>query len=328
MTVRPTLRLGVFSPSVLLAVAVELGHLPDVDVVPVPVPASPVQFSMLRDGDIDAGLTSPDNVMRFRYSDANPLGARLDVRILAALDRGLGLSLFGRSGVDSLDVLRGGRLGVDVAASGFAFAAYEMLRLRGWSRGTDYQVVELGSTPRRLEALAAQRCDLTMLNAGVDLAAEQAGLCRLARLSEAVHPYLGTVLVATGEICSSQPAPLRKVALGLRAAAEDLCAGRGHPAACTAAQRLLGLGEAAAQRYLDTLLSPGEGLIRSARLQGTADPGLLAVATLRARHEPPANARSGSEVTEEAAQGDLVALVSADPDLVSAWPLDQEGLGG
>lgn len=324
MSQRATLRLAVFSPSVLLTVASELGYLDMVDVISLPVPASPDQFRMLREGEVDAGLTSPDNVLRFRYSSEHPLGEEQDIRILAALDRGLGLSLFGPREARSLDDLRGGRLGVDVAASGFAFAAYEMLRLRGWRHAKDYQVVELGSTPRRREALAEGRCDFTLLNAGVDLLAEQTGLRRLARLSTAIGPYLGTVLVCTGATCARTPTPLRTVTRGMRAAADALLSGRAGDQAAEVAERLLGLGHPWAQRFVETLLSADEGLVHDPRLQSRTDAGLRTVATLRERYAGPHRGDAGRPATAAAADGDLLTRISTDTELASAWPLGEE----
>ncbi|GMA87020.1 hypothetical protein GCM10025868_22700 [Angustibacter aerolatus] len=105
--------------------------------------------------------------MAYRFDPANPLGERADVRIVTAIDRGLGLALHLRPGLDPSDPesLRGRVFGVDVATSGFAFGMYEPARDAGLEPGS-YEVVALGSTPRRLEALLEGRCDATMLNAG------------------------------------------------------------------------------------------------------------------------------------------------------------------
>src|SRR6185437_14676263 len=70
---------------------------------------------------------------------------------------------------------------------------YEVLARHGLSRD-DYELVTLGSTPNRADALRADRCDATLLSAGHDLAVEQVGFRRLARITDYVEPYLGTVL--------------------------------------------------------------------------------------------------------------------------------------
>src|ERR1700737_2076213 len=143
-------RLGVFSPSVLLGVAAAEGTLDRAGLQgeEIPVASSSHQFTLLLAGELDAVLTSPDNVLAYRGSSANPLGRTVDVRILAAVDRGLGLSLFSAAGTEP----RGGVLAVDVPASGFAFVAYELLARRGLRRGLDYEVRAMGSTPLRADA--------------------------------------------------------------------------------------------------------------------------------------------------------------------------------
>ncbi|RVX38424.1 hypothetical protein EDD27_0732 [Nonomuraea polychroma] len=90
MTTRP-LVVGAFSPSVLLRTARRLGLLAP-DVREVAVASSPAQFAALLDGEIDAALTSLDNVIAYRHVPANPpylgtvlcaLGANPAVRRLA-----------------------------------------------------------------------------------------------------------------------------------------------------------------------------------------------------------------------------------------------------
>ncbi|HSF26258.1 MAG TPA: PhnD/SsuA/transferrin family substrate-binding protein, partial [Actinomycetes bacterium] len=199
MATATRVRVGLFSPSIVLAVAEETGGLArrGVEVETVPVTSSPAQFRDLMSGELDLAITNPDNVMLYRFIAANPLGSRHDVRILLGVDRGLGLSVHLAPGLGSLDQLRGGRLGVDVDASGFSFAAYDLLARHGLRRDEDYTVVELGSTPRRLRVLLAGECEATMLGAGNDLLADDAGLTRAVRLTDEVSPYLATVVAAS-----------------------------------------------------------------------------------------------------------------------------------
>jgi hypothetical protein len=285
------IRLGTFTPSVLLRVARRTGRLgaAGLGVSEQPVPSSPGQFAALLDGTLDAVLTSPDNVLAYRYTTANPLGRTADVRILSALDRGMGLALYSRL---SPTQLRGRIFGVDVPASGFAFAMYALAASLGLSRG-DYRVTALGSTPKRLTALLTGACDATMLNAGNELHAERAGVPALARVSEVCGPYLGTVLAVL------QPAPgipdgaddpgregLRPrhaLAATLTETAAAICAGELDAEVVAEAQEALRLDEPMAKRYLERLCSPTEGLVPD----GVVD--LAAVRTvvdLRRRYGP------------------------------------------
>jgi ABC-type nitrate/sulfonate/bicarbonate transport system substrate-binding protein len=193
------------------------------------------------------------------------------------VDRGLGLALYARPGIGSVADLRGVEVGVDVAASGFAFALYEILGRAGLAR-RDYRVVELGSTPQRLQALLDGRCAATMLNAGNDLRADDARLVRLVDVVDVASPYLGTVLAVQGE----PSAPVLALADALR---ETAAAVRSGAARSVAVEEAAGTGLAAhlAERYADRLVDPERGLVRG----GVVDhASLAAVVDLRRRHMP------------------------------------------
>jgi ABC-type nitrate/sulfonate/bicarbonate transport system substrate-binding protein len=274
------LTLGSFSPSVVLRVARRTGRLEEraIAVREEPVASSPAQFRALLAGDLDAALTSPDNVVAYRFAPANPLGRTADVCIVMAVDRGLGLGLYGRQGVTSADDLRGGTVAVDVATSGFAFALFALLESLGLGRD-DYRLVELGSTPRRLEALLDGGCDATMLNAGNELRAEDAGCLRLAAAVDVCEPYLGTVLCVTG----APTRPVAALASALQAATCDVLSGAAYDVAVAEAAAALHLPPALAQRYVERLADPREGLVAD----GAVDPDALAtVVGLRRAHLP------------------------------------------
>jgi hypothetical protein len=271
---------GTFSPSVLLRVARCTGVLDRCGLVvqEQQVASSPAQFTALADRSLHAALTSPDNVVAYRFLPGNPLGGTRDVRIVAAVDRGLGLALYAAAGTSDVVALRGRVVGVDVAASGFAFAMFELLDRAGLRR-EDYLLAELGSTPRRLDALLEGRCAATMLNAGSDLKADDAGLVRLADVLSVASPYLGTVLAVQGE-----PSPaVRSLAAALLEAADGIRDGTFREAAVQEASAT-GLAPHLAERYVAWLLDPDHGLVPG----GTVDRASLSqVIELRRRHAPP-----------------------------------------
>lgn len=266
---KTAVRLGFFSPSVALGVAVATGALDraGVGVEEIPVRSSAHQFSLLLSGELDAVFTSPDNVIAYRDDAANPLGRASDVRILAAVDRGLGLSLFTAPGVVPGPRLRGTTLGVDVPTSGFAVAAYELLARQGLEKDVDYRIEALGSTPMRATALVAGNCAMTMLNAGSDLRAEAAGCTRVSRVTS-LGPYVGTVLAACGERVESDSGVLRRLTAALLATSRAMCCGELGAVATEVATERLGLAQADVRRYLTGLADPGEGLVPDGRLDG------------------------------------------------------------
>jgi len=276
--VSTSLTLGSFTPSVLLRVARDTGALAEagLEVTETPVPSSPGQFSALLDGSLDAVLTSPDNVLAYRYSPTNPLGRTADARIVSAVDRGLGLGLYAASGPADL---RGGTFGVDVPGSGFAFAMYALAESVGLGRD-DYEVVALGSTPKRLQALLRGECAATMLNAGNELHAEAAGYRALATVSRTCAPYLGTVLAVLGD---AQLEPAGRLAAALARTAAGVVAGRLDGPTTAAAADALGLPPPLAERYLARLKDPADGLVPD----GAVDPAAIrTILDLRRRYRP------------------------------------------
>jgi ABC-type nitrate/sulfonate/bicarbonate transport system substrate-binding protein len=152
------------------------------------------------DGEYDAVLTSPDNVATYVLNERNPLGRRLDLQILRAVDRGGRLSLVGAPGIERVADLAGRRFGVDVPTSGFAYVGFALLRRAGLEPGRDVEVVTAGATPRRRQMLAAGEFEATLLNAGHEARAVRAGAHVLGVVSEVVSPYLGTVLATRGDV--------------------------------------------------------------------------------------------------------------------------------
>jgi len=249
---------GSFTPSVLLDLARSTGRLADqgLEVDEVPVASSPAQFRSLLAGELDVALTNPDNVMAYRFIPANPLGEILDARIVAAIDRGMGLGLYGRPDTTSAD-LAGAALGVDVPTSGFALAMYALADSLGVSRD-QYEIATLGSTPRRLEALLAGECTATMLNAGNELIAEQRGCVRLASGADLLSPYLGTVVAVTGD---ARLDVARRLADALLDTAGEITDGGLALETAESAARRLGLDDDLAGRYVERLRDPRDGLV-------------------------------------------------------------------
>ena len=292
---------GAFTPSVLLATAVETGRLKTygLRVTEVAVPSSPAQFRSLLDGKIDVAFTSPDNVVAYRFDPDNPLGTTADVRIVSAVDRGMGLGLYGRP-ERGAEQLPGATVGVDVPTSGFALAMYALAESLGVTR-EDYDVVALGSTPKRLRALLAGECDATMLNAGNELVAEEAGAVLLARVSQVCAPYLGTVLSVAGE---NHLDGARALSQALRKTAGDVSSGALDEVAARQATKLLGLTEQLAQRYVDRLKDPSEGLVLEEDVDLDA---LRTIIDLRRRYLP--SVGGGEDVLKDvlAAESGLLA---------------------
>lgn len=296
------LMVGSFSPSVVLEVARGTGRLAEqgLEVEEVPVPSSPAQFRSLNDGELDVALTSPDNVIAYRFSPRNPLETLLDARIVGGVDRGMGLGLYGRPGVTAAN-LAGARLGVDVPTSGFALALYALLESVGTSRD-DVELVALGSTPKRLTALLEGKCDATMLNAGNELVAEEVGCPRLASVPETLGPYLGTVVAVLGE---HRLREAERFLAAISSVAADILEGRLDAEVRSAAVARLQVSEAVADRYLRRLRDPLHGLVRDGEVDRAS---LGTLVDLRRRFLPQPGPAGGDAL--EAALDEDSGLVS------------------
>ncbi|MCU1614768.1 MAG: transporter substrate-binding protein [Frankiales bacterium] len=298
------LRLGIFSANVVADWAREHGVFAahGLAVEQLAVSSSPAQFRSLVAGEYDAVLTSPDNVATYVLNHGNPLGRRLDLQILRAVDRGGRLCLVGAPGVARVEDLAGRRFAVDVPTSGFAYVGFALLNRAGLQAGCDVEVVTAGATPQRRQLLADGAFEATLLNAGHEARAERAGAHVLGVVSDVVRPYLGTVLAIRGDgdsaavralldawddaersvlepgrredvlaLLCRQPDTDREIAEQMYATLVDpehgLCAGgEVEPAALEAVLRLRAdMGGFETEHDLAGLARPGGGLVRSAQ---------------------------------------------------------------
>ena len=268
-----SVRLGTFTKSLSLAVAEEQGWFREAGLAidEVSVRSSSAQFASLRDGEIDLALTGPDNVLAYQFEPANPLGMLLDLTLYGAVDRGFGLGLWCAPGL-SLGDLRGRVLGVDVATSGFAFLAYELLRRAGLERH-DVTIEALGSTPMRRQALEDGVCAATVLNASNELVARDHGCTNHGVVSD-IGPYVGTVLV--GRRGGNRDVAHQVAAIVQRAAQWLL-----DPSSTSDAERLaahlLGLSPSQAREHLAVVRSERDGVVRSGEVDDASWETILAL---------------------------------------------------
>lgn len=275
-----TLRVGTFTRSVVIELARRRGDFEraDLAIEEQAVVSSPAQFRSLAGGELDVAITSPDNVLAYHFLSDNPLARRLDLRVLNALDRGTGLSLWLAPGLSVADV-RGGVVGVDVGTSGFAFVAYALLERAGIARA-DYTIDALGSTPQRVRALIDGTCAATVLNAGNELRAADAG-CTCAGTVTDLGPYLGTVIATMDGLAEPWRAASDRFAAVLVDVARDVVAGALDNEVVDATRALLGLPLADAARHLAILKDPRTGLVADGRVDRAS---IATLVSLRRRY--------------------------------------------
>lgn len=201
MTATQHVSVGQFSRSPVLAAASALGidarH--GLAISTERVRSSPAQFASLRARQIDIAITSPDNVLLYATTSDNPLGERLPVRMVRAVDRGLGLGLFTQPSISRPDELQCAAIGVDVVRSGFAMLLFAMLtRLDVSTAGMTFP--EIGSTPMRLQSLVRNEVGGTILNAESRIAALASGMREWSTSADVAPDYLGTVLAVPADL--------------------------------------------------------------------------------------------------------------------------------
>ncbi len=267
-------KVGTFTRSILIHVARECGHLEraGLEVDESLVTSSPAQFQSLENGDFDLVFTSPDNVLAYQFLTKNPLGRKIPLQILSAIDGGLGLSLNIGPRLSDVGDVRGHTVGVDVPQSGFAFVAYELLARSGLEPGS-YELEALGSTPTRATALVEGRCAATVLNAGNELRARAFGCRTVSEVGE-LGPYLGTVIAATPSDDASTNARRGRFCEVMLQTSREILAGARTTDVVNAAMQLLGLDEPQALEHYQCLSASASGLVAD----GVVD--LNAIATL------------------------------------------------
>jgi ABC-type nitrate/sulfonate/bicarbonate transport system substrate-binding protein len=271
------LRIGTFTRSVLIDIARDHGYFTEVGlaVEEVSVASSPAQFSQLLAGELDLVLTGPDNVVAYQFVADNPLGQVIDLTIYAAIDRGLGLGLWLGPGRTAAD-LRHQNFGVDVATSGFAFVGFALAERAGVAR-EELTVVALGSTPKRVTALAEGTCVATVLNASNELRAEAFGATCAGVVGD-LGPYVGTVLAGRrGEHVASA----RQLRDALLRASAFLASDDHTTEVLERCQQVLGLDDEQARAHLAVMRSHADGVITNGRCDRSS---LATVLTLRGRY--------------------------------------------
>lgn len=157
--------------------------------------SSDQQFDALVAGEVDAVVTSMDNVIGWNRRE----GPR-DFRVVAQIERTTPLTLVARPPLRNLQALRGANLLVDAPDNGFVVALRAMLG----DAGIESDAVRLtpaGGVKERFDALVAGKGDATLLGAPFDSMAAASGLVRIANVQEAYpdFPGQGVVMRKGGE---------------------------------------------------------------------------------------------------------------------------------
>ena len=146
------------------------------------------QVSAILSGTMDIMQTSADNMISYNESQAT------DLSIFLGIDRGMNMALFVRPDIQSIGDLRGKPLGVDAVESGFSFVLRKILLVKGLDLDTkDYELVAVGGSAQRYDALKSGKVAGALLNSPYDECAKEEGFTSLVLASEVLDSYLASV---------------------------------------------------------------------------------------------------------------------------------------
>jgi ABC-type nitrate/sulfonate/bicarbonate transport system substrate-binding protein len=225
---------------------------------------SVAQMTDFATGKFEIAMTAFDNVVAYVEGQGEaPIGAQPEFFAFLGSDDSF-LSLVATPDISCVADLRGRRVTVDAATTGYAFALFDMLDAAGLKEG-DYAVVKVGGMAQRFDDLRRGLNAATLLSAPYDLLAERAGLRVVARVP---GPYQGNVGAARRGWARDNPASVVAYMKGYRAAVGWLYEPANKREACDILERnVAGMtSELAAASYL-RLLEPGGGFFRDGRVQ-------------------------------------------------------------
>ena len=158
------------------------------------------QMAALSQGEFDIGIQLPDHVVRAVVQGS-------DLFAFMAPVHAPDISLIASPDVLSLAALKGRAIAVDGARSGYALLLRKLLRDQGLS-ASDYQLMEIGGTQERLEAVSAGRATAAFLNPPFDAKLLAKGFVRLTSTLAAFPDYPGPVAAARRSWASQNEAAL------------------------------------------------------------------------------------------------------------------------
>jgi ABC-type nitrate/sulfonate/bicarbonate transport system substrate-binding protein len=248
-------------------------------------PNSVAQMTALSAGTCDIAMTAIDNIVAYAEGQGEaPIGPQPEFFAFVGSDTGF-LNLVAGADITSIGALKGKTVSVDAMTTGYAFVLFEILRRHGLDPG-DYNVVKVGGTVQRWQALRERKQDATLLSTPYNILAKAAGFPQLARGITVLGRYQGNVGAARRSWASAhQDAVIGYIRAYVAAIAWLYdCANRGDAIRILRDALPHMTPELAGQTY-DELLDPAEGFFRDGSIDVA---GVRTVLELRSRYARPA----------------------------------------
>lgn len=161
--------------------------------------SSDEQFDALVAGDVDAVVTSMDNVIAW-----NRRSGPRDFRIVAQIEQTTSLAVIGQRQFSMLADLRGADILVDAPGNGFVIALQAMLNDAG-IKPDSYQLIPAGGVKERFDQLIAAKGAATLLGPPFDSMALNLGLVSLASVQAHYPAFPGQGIVTRQGLSDARP---------------------------------------------------------------------------------------------------------------------------
>jgi ABC-type nitrate/sulfonate/bicarbonate transport system substrate-binding protein len=256
----------------------------DLDVNITPTPNSVFQMQNLATGKFQIAFSTIDNVIAYQEGQGEAdLPSPPDFFAFMGAQYGA-VRLVARPEIKTIADLKGKKLAVDAATTGYAFVLRKILQVNGLKEG-DYEIERLGGTGARAEALMQGKTDATILTSPLEILPESKGYVRLANAVDVIGPYQAVSAVARRSWAKDNEPALTGFIRGYVQALEWLAAAD-HRAEAIAIYRkyLPQASEEGAGKAWAVLLTGPEGFQKRGEL---SRPGIETVLRLRSEFGRP-----------------------------------------
>lgn len=158
-------------------------------------------------GDVKMSVSSGPAVIAGRSQGA-------DTIIVAACVNTLPYSVVAAKGITQWEQLKGKKIAISRFGSGTDTAVRLVLKKFGLDPAKDVTILQLGTQPSRLQALAAGAIDATLVSPPLDLTAKKQGYQILVNMAELGIPYPQQVIETTDRFAGESPQTVKKFLKG------------------------------------------------------------------------------------------------------------------
>jgi NitT/TauT family transport system substrate-binding protein len=137
-----------------------------------------------------------------------------DTTIIAACVNTLPYSIVAAKGVNTWDQLKGKKIAISRFGSGTDTAIRLVLKKFGLDPIKDVTIVQLGTQPSRVQALAAGAIDATIISPPLDITAKKQGYQILVDIAELAIPYPQQIIETTDRFIREDPQTVKNVLKG------------------------------------------------------------------------------------------------------------------